>query len=282
MMKTFRFLMAEMLACATLLTAGWFSGDVKTSVESTPTTSEQAGTTGAKARPEAETGEPEKAKEKATADEASAKETNRHDVKEEQEETPRIVLVNGGSHKLNIEQWPLIGPADATYVMVAMFDYACPHCRTTDKAIREACAALGGDVAIIAMPVPLNANCNGTVKRTGKGFEESCETAKLAVACWRVNPESFQQFHERLFEADTAPTYAAAKQIVDELVGKEKIDAELAQPFAEKYIRKHVSLYKNSGAGPLPRLMFKAANVVGEVSSTEAMTEIIRDKALQE
>ncbi|MGI9515754.1 MAG: hypothetical protein ACR2NP_01800 [Pirellulaceae bacterium] len=281
-MKTFRILVAVMLAWVSLLTTACSPGNAKTSVESTPTTSDQAEAKDAKARPEAESWDPEKAKEKATADEAAAKESNRNDAKVEQDESPRIVVVNGGSHKLNIEQWPLIGPADATYVMVAMFDYACPHCRTTDKAIREACTALGNDVAIIAMPVPLNANCNETVKRTGKGFEESCETAKLAVACWRVDPESFQQFHERLFAADTVPTYAAAKQIADDLVGKEKIDAELSQPFADRYIRKHVSLYKNSGAGPLPRLMFKTANVVGEVSSTDAMTEIIRDKALQE
>ena len=50
----------------------------------------------------------------------------------------RLVSIRGGAVKLDVRQWPLIGPPEARYVFVEMFDYACPHCRNTNRAIEHA------------------------------------------------------------------------------------------------------------------------------------------------
>ncbi len=190
----------------------------------------------------------------------------------------RLISISGGTVQLDVRQWPLIGKPDAQYVFVEMFDYACPHCRNTHRAIDEACRTLGDELAIIVLPVPLNRNCNDAVARTDAKFTESCDMARLAVACWRVNPEGFQKFHAWMFEGNT-PSYAAAKRRAEELVGKESIDSELARKAPGQYVAKHVELYKMVGQGNVPKLLFPGTSIVGEYTSGSSLVDKIRREA---
>ncbi len=52
---------------------------------------------------------------------------------------------------------------DAPYIFVELFDYTCPHCRATQRAIKGAREALKDDLAVIVLPVPLSRQCNDTV-----------------------------------------------------------------------------------------------------------------------
>src|SRR5580700_3057791 len=87
----------------------------------------------------------------------------------------RLINVNGGQFSLDIRQWPLIGKPDAKFVFVEMFDYTCPYCRATHQAVRGAIEHFGDDLAIIALPVPLDASCNRTVTQTGPEHADACE-----------------------------------------------------------------------------------------------------------
>ena len=192
----------------------------------------------------------------------------------------RLVSIKGGRIQLDARQWPLIGSPDAEHIFVEMFDYGCPHCRKTHTAVREACQTMGDDVAIIVLPVPLNRNCNETVnRRNDPKFRESCELSRLAVACWRVSPQHFREFHDWMFEGSSVPSYASAKQRVDELVGRQAIDEELARTAASKYIAKHVELYKAVGQGNVPKLLFPGTSIEGEFTSGPLLVEKIRTHA---
>ena len=68
---------------------------------------------------------------------------------------------------------------------VEMFDYTCPHCRATHKAIHGAMERFGDDLAIVALPVPLNRACNSAVTSNHSKHAEACKIAKIAVALWR-------------------------------------------------------------------------------------------------
>ncbi len=57
--------------------------------------------------------------------------------------TRRTVAIIGGSVKLDVTQWPIVGSPQAKYIFVEMFDYACPHCRNTHRAIEGARKHLG-------------------------------------------------------------------------------------------------------------------------------------------
>ena len=197
---------------------------------------------------------------------------------QDEEEETRYVSINGGSTKLDPKVWPLLGDPAAKHIFVEMYDYACPHCRNTHPAIKGACEALGDDLAIILLPVPLNTRCNDAITSTGSHFHESCELAKLAVACWLVDPEQFEVFHHWMFEGAACPSYASAKDKAIELMGREEIEAELAKTTASRFVQTHVQLYKRVGRGNVPKLMFPSTNIVGEYTSTNSLVDrIVRE-----
>ena len=166
-----------------------------------------------------------------------------------------------------------MGKPDAKYVFVEMFDYTCPYCRATHQAVRGAIEHFGDDLAIIALPVPLDSACNRTVGYTAPEHAEACEIAKIAVAVWRCSRRQFPPFHSWLFEQ--ARTAAEARQHAAELVGEKALQEELALPHAGNYIAKHVELYERVGSGSLPKILFPRSTVSGSVESASTLIDMI-------
>jgi protein-disulfide isomerase len=187
----------------------------------------------------------------------------------------RLITVAGNTITLDIRQWPLLGKPDAKYVFVEMFDYTCPYCRKTHQAVRSALEHFGDDLAIIALPVPLDAACNRTVAYTAADHAEACEIAKIAVAVWRVRRKQFAPFHSWLFDPAYRRTAAEARQHAAELVGENAIQEELNLPHAGHYIAKHVELYERVGSGSLPKFLFPRTTVSGSVESANTLIDMI-------
>ena len=204
-------------------------------------------------------------------DESSAKQTEQ--VVEVKTPEPRLVTVSGKKFSLNTRHWPLLGDPDAKYIFVEMFDYTCPHCRNTHKAIDGAFDKYGDDLAIIALPVPLDGSCNDTVRRTSASHHNACELARIAVAVWRVDRTKFKEFHDWMFGGTRSSSSARAE--AERLVGKEKLTAELKLPHAKDYISRHVDLYKKIGQGSVPKLMFPKSTMTGSVSSSRILCNTI-------
>ena len=192
--------------------------------------------------------------------------------------TPRIVSFSGGATKLDAAKWPVAGNPDAKHVFVEMFDYTCPHCRSTYRAIEGAKQQLGDDMAVLALPVPLNSQCNNTITRNDPAHAESCDLAKLAVAVWKVDAEKFESFHDWMFEGELAPTYAVAREKAAELVGAAELEEVLAKSICGQFIESHVKLYKRAGGGEIPKLLFPGTSVVGEFTSGEQLTKLIKEQ----
>ena len=201
------------------------------------------------------------------ADEAKAKTKER-----------RTVGINGGTIKLDVKQWPLNGSADAKHVFVEMLDYNCPNCRKTHKAISGAKKMLGGDVAVMILPIPLNTACNSAVTTTHTNFVESCDIAKLAIAVWRVDAKKFSQFHEAMLADEQAPTFAEATEMAKSMVDGGKLDAEIASGVPAKYITSMVQLYERAGKGTVPKLMFPTTSIIGEFNSAESLVDVIKQQ----
>jgi protein-disulfide isomerase len=187
----------------------------------------------------------------------------------------RIITVAGGQIALDIRHWPLLGKPDAKYVFVEMFDYTCPYCRATHQAVRGAMEHFGDDLAIIALPVPLDAACNRAVGYTAPEHAEACEIAKIAVAVWRVSRKQFAPFHSWLFDPSYRHTAAEARQHAAELVGESALQQELSLPHAANYIAKHVELYERVGSGSLPKILLLNSTVSGSVESANTLIDMI-------
>lgn len=192
----------------------------------------------------------------------------------------RLINVNGGTFSLDIRQWPLLGKPDAKYVFVEMFDYTCPYCRATHQAVRGAIEHFGDDLAIIALPVPLDQACNRTVTQTAPEHADACEIAKIAVAVWRVNRAKFAEFHSWVFDPSNRPSAADALQRAGQLVGEQAIRDELNKPTAAAYLTRHVELYERVGSGSLPKILFPSSTVSGSVESASTLIDMINQNGL--
>jgi len=187
----------------------------------------------------------------------------------------RKVTVAGtqGPITMDVRAWPLLGSSDARYVFVEMFDYTCPHCRETHKAIRGAMEQFGDDVAVIALAVPLERSCNRAA--TSSGHAGACELGRISVAVWRCEPGKYREFHDWMFEGNRTP--ASARAQAEKLVGAERLQKELASGVPAKYIARHVDLYVKLGSGSVPKMMFSTSAVNGQVQKDWLCSMISRE-----
>jgi uncharacterized membrane protein/protein-disulfide isomerase len=169
--------------------------------------------------------------------------------------------------KLNVSDWPLIGSPNAEFVFVELFDYTCPHCQRTHLAIEDAKRKLGDRLAIVTLPVPLDAKCNSTVQTTNAKHAQSCELSKLAIAVWATDRNQFEAFHNYLF--DQKPSYEAAMRKAEGLIPVDRLRKSLGSRGPADYIAKHVTLYQKAGSG----------TIVGAVESGDAITTMINQHA---
>lgn len=183
----------------------------------------------------------------------------------------RLLTFAGNRFTLDVKQWPLLGKTNAKYVFVEMFDYTCPHCRNTHHAITGAQKKYGEDLAIFALPVPLENSCNPAA--TGGGHSGACELARLAIAVWRLDPSKFQTYHNWMFESSRSES--AARQFAETLVDKEQLKKELTSAVPGQYIGRHVSLYQRVGSGQVPKLIFPSTTMQGEVNSVTTLCQAI-------
>jgi uncharacterized membrane protein/protein-disulfide isomerase len=187
----------------------------------------------------------------------------------------RLVAIQGGSIRLDVAQWPLIGSQQARHVFVEMFDYACPHCRQTHKVLKGASQKLGSELAIVALPVPLDRSCNPLVKMTQPAFRDSCALARLAIAVWRCDAQRFADFHDWMFTGPQAPSLGIARAHAATLVPEEKLIAQLQSELPGQYVARHIELYKRVGSGKIPKLLFPRTSIVGEYNSVDSLVDMI-------
>ncbi|PAY17912.1 copper-binding protein [Rhodopirellula sp. SM50] len=185
---------------------------------------------------------------------------------------PRTVSILNGM-KLAPTSWPLLGKPDAQLVLVEMFDYTCPHCQRTHQTMEQVRKQYGDRLAVVTLPVPLDGECNPTIRSTHASHRESCELAKLAIAVWLTDRSQFDGFHNYLFEAQ--PGYAQALAKAKATVDGEKLDQQLRSTLPADFIKQHVTLYQKAGAGTIPKFLFPKATTNGAIESPDAMIRLI-------
>lgn len=186
----------------------------------------------------------------------------------------RKVTILGTAKPIELDPaaWPLLGSVDAKFIFVEMFDYTCPHCRETNRAVRGAFERFGSELAVIALPVPLEDKCNKAA--SGSGHAGSCELSRLAVAVWRCDRGKFREYHDWLF--DKSRTVTAARRQAEDLVGRDRLRAEMNSGTPGKYIERHVDLYLKVGSGVVPKLLFSGSSVIGSVQKDALCSMIDR------
>ncbi len=190
-----------------------------------------------------------------------------------------LVRVHKGTFKLDLRELPKLGSESATRVFVSLFDYTCPDCRDMHKLLASALKRYGTQLAIVSLPVPLDARCNPVVRTTQKKHQQACDYAKLGLALRRVSNAAFLQFDEWIFEPRDIPTLDQAREKARQIVGEEPLKAALSDPWVERTLQTSVALYEQNGnitsSYRMPQLVIGDIVNLGRLTRPEDLYQLL-------
>jgi uncharacterized membrane protein/protein-disulfide isomerase len=183
----------------------------------------------------------------------------------------RHVDIFGGMFRINVDEVPVIGRRDAPAVMVSLLDYTCRHCRKMHGVLLAAEQAHRGKLAILTLPMPLDAGCNKVVQQTAPPHANACQYARLALAVWRADPSKMERFTDWVFEPDEPPVLESVTGYAGEIVGEEALGRAMNDPWVEKQLAQDIAIYeatyKRFGNGAMPQLIIGDNIVFGELEN---------------
>ena len=187
----------------------------------------------------------------------------------------RQIAVIDGNLQLNIHDEPVIGSPNAETLVVVMFDYCCPHCRRTHEYLLHALERYPGQLGVVCLPLPLDADCNSTIEETEARFEYACDLARLALAVRQADALAFVEYDRWLFEPEMPRDLQEARAKAEQLVGAAALDDALKDERINAAIARHVKAYEQSGAERIPLIMSPGiASIVGRPESEEQLFEL--------
>jgi uncharacterized membrane protein len=198
--------------------------------------------------------------------------------------TNRVFSIYNGQFKFNLDEVPLIGSPTAPHVMVSLFDYTCHHCRTMHERLLEAQHTWAKDLAIIVLPMPLNAECNPTVKRTPPDHINACFFGRLGLAVVRADRAKAAQFDEFVFKPERPPATNDAMMFAEQLVGPDALKRALADPWVENQLKQDVSIYEISfraGQGSMPQSIIGNRIAVGLMRQEDLVRILVAEFGLK-
>ncbi len=187
----------------------------------------------------------------------------------------RLLTVLGGTAELNAYQYPIIGSYESDHLVVELFDYTCPHCRSMHRQLAAAKPRFNGRVGFLQIPVPLNTACNPHVTRDSEKHRDACELAALALAVWRSQPAKFEEYHNWLMKDDHPPAVTDARAAAEQLIGTEQLIAQLGDPQLSGRIAVGGQLYKLARFGSIPKLLLPTSVFTGRATTEDELVEML-------
>ena len=185
----------------------------------------------------------------------------------------RRIMLAGGKATVDAYEVPILGNPGAKNVVVELFDYTCPECRSLHHRMREARERYGERLAVALLPTPMNTSCNRYAKATKSPHELACEYARLALAVWNARPAAFAQYHDWLMDTPDPPSLAEARKRASELIGREALETALGSERIDRQVEDDVRIYHLTGQNAIPTLLVKDFVLVGSPSSTDKLCE---------
>lgn len=193
-------------------------------------------------------------------------------------ERQREVTFIEGRVKIDVYKVPIIGSADAPYVMVELLDYTCHHCLKMHRQLKQVRQRYGDQLCIVPLLVPMDKKCNPMVKVSRSQHRDACELAKIALALWQVAPEAFAEFHSWMLDSTKPRSPLAAKKWAADVAGAQRIDEALRVGELEKLLAENIRIYRNAGGGMIPKLLFGKYVASGVTPSAAALFRILEQK----
>ncbi|MFT6178520.1 MAG: putative membrane protein [Akkermansiaceae bacterium] len=207
--------------------------------------------------------------------------TSRKEVKDQIRGEGRLITFKKPNGELiksyRLGSVPLIGSPEATHVIVKYYDYTCASCRTMEEDLAFLMERYPKEVAVIVLPTPLNRACNPHLSPQVHDHEHACELARLGMAAWRAQPESFEKAHEILFQRPVHSEKSAREELLT-IIPAAKLDAALKDPWVEKSLQANLLDFKVLAARnpKMPKLLVTGGKQLhGLAKSTEEFVKLM-------
>jgi uncharacterized membrane protein len=192
---------------------------------------------------------------------------------------PRLLSLYSNQFLLKLDAVPMMGSPDASNVIVSLFDYTCPHCRSLHPILLETQRQFSNRLGIVCLPMPISTDCNPFLPGNVHSISNACEYARLGLAVWRAKPAAHRQFDDWMFLAERPAPLEVAKARAAQLVGSDKLQAALADPWLQEQIltdcRLHATNLTTSGEVGLPQLIIGGVISSGPLNSVEHLTILL-------
>lgn len=192
---------------------------------------------------------------------------------------PRLITLHEGAFQFDMTQVPVVGPLDAPHVLVSLFDYTCHHCKELHEVLHRVRQEAGPRLAIISLPMPLDANCNSLVKKTPEPHTGACDYARYGLAVWKADPASFAKFDDWIFSPPRPPSLLAVKEYAESLVGTQRLARAFSDPWIERQIQTDIALFRTNSlktrSGVMPQLVAGSAISVGPVRDIAKIRQLL-------
>ena len=186
-------------------------------------------------------------------------------------EPGRHLAIFGGLFEINVDEVPLIGRRDAPAVMVSLLDYTCSHCRKMHEVLLATEQKYRGKLAILTLPMPLDAGCNRVIPQTAPPHVNACQYARVGLAVWRADPSKMDRFNDWVFEPETTPPLESVVGFAQEIVGEEALGRAMNDPWVERQLAQDIAIYqvtsKRFGTGAMPQLIVGDNIVFGDLEN---------------
>ena len=187
----------------------------------------------------------------------------------------RIITVLDGKVELDAHKAPLLGSPDAKYVIVELFDYTCPHCRSMHSRLIAAMERYGEDqVAIMPMVLPLNAGCNKHILTTFASHKDACVIARQSLAIWLAAPALFTEYHGWLLDHESNPTATSAGRKAVEMIAPEEFFKALESEKIDLQMKANIKLFDLAQQGLIPKFLIGDKVISAKINSDEELFEL--------
>ena len=186
----------------------------------------------------------------------------------------KFLDVFGGRIRLDLTQVPVWGSVDAPHKLLSLFDYTCHHCREMHSRVVEVQRSFNGRLAVVSLPMPLDAQCNSLMTRTPGPHMSACQYAKIGLIVWRARPEAIERYDDWFFGFERPPSLTDATNQAVTLVGAAAFEKAARDPWIEQQIQTDIDIYKISGLeyrqGSMPQFII-GTNIISGTLTTEEL-----------
>jgi hypothetical protein len=197
-------------------------------------------------------------------------------------QTNFLNIAQSSSMNFNLRDAPVLGDVSNRRYIVSLFDYTCPDCHEMHALLIAAMKKMNNAFSIVALPLPLDVNCNPKVGVTKPKHLHACDYARLGLSVRRCGEDFFQKYDSWFFGQQQIPTLEQATDYARQLVDKEALDKALAENWADQMIQSSIDIYENNGRWThkyrLPQIIIGDTVSMGPLRDLDELMNLLNAK----